>query len=96
MRIIARVEKANNQGYGCMGMCKEPFGYKFEVQKMIPRTQQYATVHQVHEKYLFDAKIPEIVMTLPELCNTNEKAPIRFALTDYKARIFNVFQTTVQ
>ena len=34
-------------------------------------------------------------MTLPELCNSNEKAPIRFALTDYKNRVFNVFQTTV-
>ena len=34
----------NNAGGGCMGMCQEPRRYKIAIQKMVPGTNNFATV----------------------------------------------------
>ena len=45
-------------------MCKQKFAYKFEVQKSVPGTSNFACVHAIHKRYLNDAQIPEFILTL--------------------------------
>ena len=49
VKIRARVENPNNVGGGCLGLCKEKFAYKFEIQKSVPGTDSFACVHAVHK-----------------------------------------------
>ena len=94
VKIHARVENPNNEGGGCMGMCRDKFIYRFEIQKNVPGTNTFACVHTVPKEYLSEAKLPEVIMTMTELCNSDKNAPIRFALTDKNMRVFNVFSST--
>ena len=42
VKINCRVHNPNNEGAGCLGMCKDKFAYRFEVQKAVPGTSNFA------------------------------------------------------
>ena len=48
-------------------------------------------------KYGFhEGPVKEVTIYLQTLCNNNKRAPIRFAFVDYKGKVFNTFDTTVE
>ena len=61
----------------------------------MPGTSNFARVTPMGKEYLNDAKMPDTVLTMTELCNSDPSAPIRFALTDKFNRVFNAFDSTV-
>lgn len=65
-----------------MGVCKERFEYGFEVQKQVPGTNNFVRVSPVYKSFYQDATLPQCVLSLSQLCNSDPNVPIRFALVD--------------
>ena len=65
----------NNNGGGCMGMCQEPRRYKIGIQKMVPGTNNFATVWtspQVANNP--NGQFGEITLPLSQICNADKNA----------------------
>ena len=91
------VRSLNNIGGGCMGMCQETFGYRMAAQKMVPGTNNFATVWTSEEmKRTADASFKETTISLSQLCNADKSAQIRFApISMEDQQPFNAFDTSI-
>ena len=79
-RFTMSVRSLNNTGGGCMGMCQEAIGYRMAAQKMVPGTNNFATVWSSPDmKRTADASFKETTIALSQLCNADKNAQIRFA-----------------